>query len=170
VKAATFDVAEESKPVGFAVESDECLDAWSVVGSVVGSGPVVGEGVDDGSGSAVPVAVADGVAVAVAVGVAVAVAVGVAVALGVAVVEVPVEVEVLVCALTTTPGATSVEVDVAPGVPDVVVVADGSVVDCVDEPVVAGSGFGVPVEPVDVESVDELDDDVESVVSADATP
>jgi hypothetical protein len=47
---------------------------------------------------------------------------------------------------------------------------DGSVVDCVVDPDV-GSGLGVPVEPVDVESdVDELDEDVESVVSADATP
>jgi hypothetical protein len=134
--------------VAVAVESDECLEVSSAVGAVVGSGSAVG----------VAVAVADGV--------------GVAVALGVAVVEVPVEVEVLVCALTTTPGATSVEVDVAPSVPGVVVVADGSVVDCVDEPVVAGSGFDVPVEPVEVESVvDELDEDVESVVvSADATP
>ncbi|MGX9788266.1 hypothetical protein [Mycobacterium sp. MMS18-G62] len=121
-----------------------------------------------GSGSAV------GVAVAVAVGVGVAVCVdgvAVAVALGVAVVDAPVEVEVLVCALTVTPGATSVEVDVAPAVPDVVVVADGWVVDCVVEPVVAGSGLEVPVDPVDVESVvDELDEDVESVVSAEATP
>jgi hypothetical protein len=115
----------------------------------------------------VAVAVADAVGVAASV-----VGVGEAVALGVAVVEVPVGVEVLVCALTTTPGATSVEVDVAPCVPGVGVVAVCSVVDCVDEPVVGGCGFDVPVEPVDVESVaDELDEDVESVVvSADATP
>jgi hypothetical protein len=148
--------------VAVAVEPDECFEVSSAFGAVVGSGSTVG----------VAVAVADGVGAAACV-----VGVGDAVALGVAVVVVPVEVEVLVCALTVTPGATSVEVDVVPWLPDVVVVADGSVVDCVDVPVVTGSGFDVPVEPVDVEPVDvesvddELDEDVESVVvSADATP
>jgi hypothetical protein len=144
---ATSELDAVLVPVAVAVEPDECLEVSSAVGAVAGWG------------SAVAVAVAASV-----------VGVGDAVALGVAVVDVPVDVEVLVWALTVTPGATSVEVDVAPCVPVGVVVADGSLVDCVDEPVVAGSGFEVPVAPVDVESVDELADDVESVVSADATP
>jgi hypothetical protein len=145
--------------VAVAVEEfDECLEVSSTVGAVVDS--VLGWG----SAVGVAVAVADGVGVAAAV-----VGLGEAVAVGVAAVDVPDEVEVLVCALTTTPGATSVEVDVAPCVPDVVAVVDGSVVDCVADPDV-GSGLAVPVEPVDVEPVDELDEEVESVVSADATP
>lgn len=83
-----------------------------------------------------------------------------------------VEVEVLVCALTTTPGATSVEVEVPVCVTDVDAVDVGWVVDCVDVVCVdVGCALAVPVEPVDVEPVDELDEpDVASVVSADATP
>jgi hypothetical protein len=162
VDAAKLDAAGELDAVfvavAVAVEFDECLVVSSADGSVVGSGSAVGVAVAVADGSTVCVAVADGV--------------GDAVALAVAAVEVPVEVEVLVCALTTTPGATSVAVDVGLCVPVVVVFADGPVVDCAVEPVVAGSGLAVPVEPVDVESVvDELDDpDVESVVSAEATP
>jgi hypothetical protein len=156
--AAVFDVVPDA--VAVAVGFDECLDVSAAVVAVVGSAPVCGSAVG------VAVAVSEGVALAVRV-----VGVGDPLADGV-------EVEVLVCALTTTPGPTSVAVEVPVCVPDVDAVDVGCVVDCVDVVCVdVGSGLAVPVDPVEVDpvdvepDVDELDEpEVPSVVSADATP